>query len=180
MRVRRLLAHAVPLAGLVVLVVAVELVIVLGIGNVPTSDQRALLIASTVAAAVTAVLYVPLRTRLRTAAERRLLGARDAPANLLTAFGSRLAHPLPLDELLLQLVESLRRSLALDLAEVWTGSSVLERAAADPDAGRRRSCSRPRSGRLWRAPACPARRGPRPGFRSSWPAARAPTCAWCR
>jgi signal transduction histidine kinase len=136
MRARRLLLHVAPLLGLGVLVVAVYAVVVLAIGDVPTAGQWDLLIASMAAAAVTAVLYVPLRQRLRAAAERVLVGARASPADVLRSFGSRLSRPMPLDELLLQLAESLRRTLALERAEVWTGSGgVFERAASDPDLG---------------------------------------------
>jgi signal transduction histidine kinase len=67
-----------------------------------------------------------------------VLGYRVSPSDVLRAFGSRLTHPLPLEELLLQLTESLRRTLALESAEVWTGSGgILERAVSDPDLGPR-------------------------------------------
>jgi signal transduction histidine kinase len=47
-----------------------------------------------------------------------------------------LSRAIPLDELLLQLAESLRKTLALELAEVWTGSGgVLERTVSVPDRG---------------------------------------------
>ena len=50
-------------------------------------------------------------------------------------FGTRLSLALPLDELLLQLAETLRRTLRLETAEVWIASdSLLERAASDPPA----------------------------------------------
>jgi signal transduction histidine kinase len=136
MRARRLVLHVAPLLGLMVLVVAAYAVVVLAIGDVPTRRQWALLVASMAAAAVTALLYVPLREGLRAAAARVLVGARPSPADVLRSFGSRLSRPLPLDELLLQLAESLRRTLAVDSAEVWTGSGgVFERAASDPDLG---------------------------------------------
>jgi signal transduction histidine kinase len=134
MRARRLLVRAAPLAGLTLLVAGAHAVVVLGLGDVPTSGQAALLAASMAAAAATALLYVPVRARMRAAASRRLLGDRAAPDEVLRAFGSRLARPLPLDELLLQLAESLRRTLTLTSAEVWTCSGgVLERTASDPD-----------------------------------------------
>ncbi|HEY6760848.1 MAG TPA: histidine kinase [Baekduia sp.] len=136
MRLRRLLTRAAPLAGLALLVVAVHAVVVLAIGDVPTADQAALLAASMVAAGATALLYVPVRARLRATAARRLLGAGGLAGDVLRSFGSRLADPLPLEELLLQLAESLRRTLALESAEVWTGAGgILERAASDPDLG---------------------------------------------
>jgi signal transduction histidine kinase len=56
---------------------------------------------------------------------------------VLRARGSGLPRPLPLDELLLQLAESLRRTLGLQAAEVWTGSGgLLERSASDPELDR--------------------------------------------
>jgi signal transduction histidine kinase len=55
---------------------------------------------------------------------------------VLRTFGSRLTRAIPMEELLLQLAESLRKTLALRRAEVWTGTpSLLERAVSVPDAG---------------------------------------------
>ena len=63
-RVDRLLAHTVSLAGLSGLVVAVYLLVVLGLGQVPSEPERALLLLSMAAAAVCALLYHPARQRL--------------------------------------------------------------------------------------------------------------------
>jgi signal transduction histidine kinase len=131
-----LLGPAVQLAGLAAVVVGVYLVVVIGIGRVPTSDQRTLLGFSMAAAVVSALLYQPLRGRLTGLAARLAGPRRDSPGEVIRTLGSRLTSSLPLDELLLQLAESLRRSLALEAAEVWTGSGgVLERSASDPEAG---------------------------------------------
>src|SRR5262249_50407177 len=47
--------------------------------------------------------------------------------------GARMSRSIPLDELLLQLAESLKKSMQLDTAEVWTGTAgVLECAASVP------------------------------------------------
>jgi signal transduction histidine kinase len=47
-----------------------------------------------------------------------------------------MSRAIPLDELLLQLAESLHKSLRLRVAEVWTGTDgVLDRAASVPDRG---------------------------------------------
>ena len=56
---------------------------------------------------------------------------------MLRTFGSRLTRALPLDELLLQLAESLKKTMALEVAEVWTRPAVgrLERAVSVPDRG---------------------------------------------
>jgi hypothetical protein len=49
-----------------------------------------------------------------------------------------MTRAVAMDELLLQLAESLRKTMALTSAEVYTGSGeVLERAVSVPDAGRR-------------------------------------------
>ncbi len=65
-----------------------------------------------------------------------MYGEREAPDEVLRTFGSRLSRAIPMDELLLQLVESLRKTMALDAAEVWTGQGgLLERTAAVPDRG---------------------------------------------
>jgi signal transduction histidine kinase len=135
-RVDRLLAHTVSLAGLSGLVVAVYLLVVLGLGQVPSERERALLLLSMAAAAVCALLYHPARERLTQAANRLVYGERSAPDEALRSFGARLSRAIPLDELLLQLAESLHKTMALDAAEVWTGGEgLLERAASVPDRG---------------------------------------------
>jgi signal transduction histidine kinase len=48
-------------------------------------------------------------------------GERVSPDEALRTWGSRLTRAIPLDELLLQLCESLRKSMALASAEIWTG-----------------------------------------------------------
>jgi signal transduction histidine kinase len=132
---RALIVHATTLAGLAVVVVAVFALVVLAIGHVPTSGQWTLLALSMLAAAVIALIYRPVSARLAAFTERRI-DDRGSADEMLRAFGRRLAMPIALDELLLQLAESLRRTLAVDVAEVWTGSGgIFERAASDPDAG---------------------------------------------
>jgi signal transduction histidine kinase len=135
-RVDRLLAHTVSLAGLSGVVVATYLVIVLGLGRVPSHRERTLLLLSMLAAGVAAVLYLPARERLARFSNRLVYGERHAPDEVLRTFGSRLTRAIPLDELLLQLAESLRTTLALSVVEVWTGSGgLLERSASVPERG---------------------------------------------
>jgi signal transduction histidine kinase len=136
-RIDRLLVHTITLAGLAGLVAGSYLLIVLGLGRSPTGDERSLLGLSMLAAAVAALLWVPGRERLTEFATRRVYGERHAPDEVLRTFGSRLTRALPLDELLLQLAESLKKTMALEVAEVWTRSSVgrLERAVSVPDRG---------------------------------------------
>src|SRR5438067_2636011 len=133
-RIDRLLAHTVSLAGLSGVVVAVYLLIVLGLGRVPTHQERSLLGLSMLAAAVAALLYLPARDRLTRFSNRLVYGEREAPDQVLRTFGTRLSRAIPLDELLLQVAESLRETLALQVAEVWTGSEGrFERSVSVPD-----------------------------------------------
>jgi signal transduction histidine kinase len=134
-RVDTLLAHTVSLAGLSGVVVGVYLVIVLGLGRAPTDSERPLLGLSMLAAAVAALLYLPARERLAQFSNRLVYGEREAPDQVLKTFGSRLSRAIPLDELLLQVAESLRKTLSLATAEIWTGSEGrLDRAVSVPDA----------------------------------------------
>src|SRR6266567_1610538 len=89
------------------------------------------------AAVVAAIGYLPSRDRLMASATRFVYGAREAPDEVLRTFGSRMTRAVAMDELLLQLAESLRKTMGLTRAEVYTGGGeVLERAVSVPDAGR--------------------------------------------
>ena len=133
-RVDRILVHTVAAAGLTGVVVAVYLVVVLGLGRVPDDDERSVLLLSMVAAGVASLLYPVARERLSRFANNLVYGEREAPDELLRGFGNRLSRAIPLDELLLQLAESLRKGMRLSAAEVWTGShGVLERVVSVPD-----------------------------------------------
>jgi signal transduction histidine kinase len=132
----RALALAIELAGLVGLVALVYLAIVLGLGRVPSDGERTLLLFSGLAAVVAALLYRPASRRISDFAERTVRGERRAPEEVLLTFGDRLTRAVPMDELLLQLAESLRTNLGLESAEVWTGSDgSFELLASDPDRG---------------------------------------------
>ena len=132
-RVDRLLTHTVALAGLTALILVIYVIVVLGLGRTPRGSERSLLLLSMLAAAIAALLYLPARRWLTERANRLVYGARVAPDETLRTFGQRLTRSIPLDELLLQLAENLRRSMVLESAEVWTGQAGrYERAAGVP------------------------------------------------
>ena len=135
----QVLVQAIAAAGSSAAVAAIYLVIVLGLGETPADDaDRKILGFSLLAAAVAAVAYLPVRGRLVASATRFVYGAREAPGEALRTFGSRLTRAVAMDELLLQLAESLCKTMRLDSAEIYTGAGdVLERAVSVPDAGRR-------------------------------------------
>jgi signal transduction histidine kinase len=135
----RILVNMLWVAGFSLVVAAVYVVIVLGLGKGPSdAGDREILGLSMLAAGVAAVVYLPSRDRLLASATRFVYGAREAPDEVLRTFGSRMTRAVAMDELLLQLAESLRKTMGLASAEVYTGSGeVLERAVSVPDAGRR-------------------------------------------
>jgi signal transduction histidine kinase len=142
----RVLVQVLSIAGFTTVVAAIYLVIVFGIGTPPSgSADREVLGLSMLAAAIAAVGYLPARDRLLAAATRFVYGAREAPDEALRTFGSRLTRAIPMDELLLQLAESLRKTMNLTRAEVYTGSGdVLERTVSVPDAAPRSLVVTPR------------------------------------
>jgi signal transduction histidine kinase len=131
------LVHALSTAGSAAVVAVVYLVIVLGLGEAPGDNaDRRLLGFSIVAAALAAIGYLPVRGRLSAFATRFVYGTREAPGESLRTFGSRMTRAVSMDELLLQLAESLRKTMRLDCAEIYTGTGdVLERTVSVPDAG---------------------------------------------
>jgi hypothetical protein len=69
------------------------------------------------AAAVAAIGYLPSRDRFLASATRFVYGAREAPDEVLRTFGNRMTRAVAMDELLLQLAESLRKTMGLASAE---------------------------------------------------------------
>jgi signal transduction histidine kinase len=135
----RAFVHVLSIVGFTVVVSAIYLIIVLGLGHAPThSADRGVLGLSMLAAGIAAVGYVPARERLSGSATRFVYGAREAPDEVLRTFGSRLTRAIPMEELLLQLAESLRKTMSLASAEIYTGiGDVIERQVSVPDLGER-------------------------------------------
>jgi signal transduction histidine kinase len=127
------LIESIVVTGLAALVVAVYLVVVVGLNRAPTGGERDILLASIIAAIVVAVLALPARVRLVDLA-RGLVGTRAASAEEVVAtFGARMSRAVPMDELMLQLAESLRATVAPGGAEIWVGADgVLSRAVSVP------------------------------------------------
>ena len=135
----RVFVHALSAAGSSAVVAVIYLVIVLGLGKAPgNSSDREILGLSMLAAAVAAIGYLPAKGWLMAFATRFVYGTREAPDEALRTFGSRMTRAVAMDELLLQLAESLRKTMGLACAEVYSGAGeVLERAVSVPDAGPR-------------------------------------------
>ncbi len=135
----RVLVEAIVVAGLAVFVVAVYLVVVVGLVRPPVGAERDILLASVAAALVVAVLALPARARLVDLG-RSIVGRAGRPAtNVVGSFSARMSRAVPLDELLLQLAESLHAALGPAGAEVWVGQDgVLTRTVSVPHRPSRR------------------------------------------
>jgi len=83
-----------------------------------------------VAAAILYGVIAAMYGRRRDAASLKAIGF------VRSSFASRLDRTIPLNEVLRDMTESLRRNLGLDAAEVWTASGgALERIISDPERG---------------------------------------------
>jgi signal transduction histidine kinase len=131
----RALGLAVRGAALSAIVAGVYALVVLGIGRVPTAREWTLIGFSALAAAAAALVYAPLQQRLDAFSDRLLHREQASAADLVRSFGGHAGHGLPAEDLLLALAESLRSTLTLSSAQIWTSSGgILELAAADPPA----------------------------------------------
>ncbi|HEV3132850.1 MAG TPA: histidine kinase [Acidimicrobiales bacterium] len=132
----RMLVWLLTLTGLSAVVLAVYMLVILGFGHKPGSGDRQVLGLSILAAAIVALGASVSHQRVQEAAQRLVYGTNAVPDDVVKTFSTRLTRAVTMDELLLQLTESLRKSMSLTSAEVFTGTSeVLERSASIPDRG---------------------------------------------
>lgn len=136
-KVGKVLVATIVGVGLIGVVSGVYLVIVIGFDGLPDAGERTIMALSLAAAALAAILVVPARERLLEFANQRIYGERTAPDETLKTFATRMSRSVPMDELLLQLAESLRKTMNLDSAEVWTGGDGwFERQVSVPQRSR--------------------------------------------
>ncbi|MFI5034986.1 MAG: GAF domain-containing sensor histidine kinase [Acidimicrobiales bacterium] len=135
----RVLVHLLTTLGTVVVVAGAYLIALRVFTKTPsTHSTRNVLAWAMAAAAVAAVAQLGFRARFSRLATGFTYGAREAPDEVVRTFGSRLTRAIPMDELLLQLVESLRKTLALASAEIYTGNGeILDLVVSVPDVGKR-------------------------------------------
>ena len=126
----RVLARTIVIVGLMLMVGAIYVVTVIGLGRVPEGQERTVLLLSMAAAGVAALLAVPARRRLEEFAERHVDGLGRTPDDALKTFAGRMTRAVPMDELLLQLAESLQSAMAAHIG------GDLDRDGGDLDQGR--------------------------------------------
>ncbi|MGH9135969.1 MAG: sensor histidine kinase [Acidimicrobiales bacterium] len=128
------LVHTIVAAGMVLLATSTYLLIVLGFEGRPSGGEQAVLGVSIAAAAVIAVFALPARRRLERFANEHVYGQRNPPDAALRTFANRMSRAVPMDELMLQLAETMRATMGLRRAEVWTGSDgVFDLTVSVPD-----------------------------------------------
>jgi signal transduction histidine kinase len=130
----RIAARAVALAAATaVAVIAGALLVALALVGRPRGDERVAVAATIVGVAVGVAVGPLAHRRLVAATNRLLLGRAVDPSSALQGFTNQLSRAVPLDELLLQLAERLRRALRLSAAEVWlVRGEHLELAISSP------------------------------------------------
>jgi signal transduction histidine kinase len=132
----RVLVQTIVTFGLLAVAGAIDVLLVVGLGPVPQGQGRSILLVSMAAAGVTAILAVPAGRWLGHRANLWVFGRHRDPSETLRSFGNRMSRALPMDEVLLQLLESLQATMSLSAAEIWTGADgELVRAASVPDRG---------------------------------------------
>src|SRR5262245_20323012 len=133
---KRAITLVIQLLALALLDLAIFAVVVLGLGRPPAGAEVRWLAVSLAAAALCALAYTGAHPSLARLANRLAYGDRHPSGGHLRALTSGLTRTVPIDEVLLHLAESLRHRLALDAAELWTGSGgALERRASNPERG---------------------------------------------
>jgi signal transduction histidine kinase len=127
-------AASVVLASVAVVVVLGQGVAVLVAGRLPTGDERALVVPSFVAAIVATFAIAPVRRTASAFATRWVFGTRRRPEDAGRTLTERASEGVPVDELLLQLADSLRWALGAHQVEVWTrATTAFERVASVPE-----------------------------------------------
>jgi hypothetical protein len=127
------LVHSAAVSGSALVVVAVYLVLVVGINGSPDGAQRDVMLSSLFAATVAALLVPPARARIADSVRSLLHEEKPSTGDVVTAFGARMSRSVPMDELMLQLAESLRETVPGTRAEIWTGTAdALRRTTSVP------------------------------------------------
>lgn len=119
----RALAAVIVGAGMLLASASVYAAIVVGFNGAPSDEEQAALGLAMIATAVIAVFALPARRSLERFANQRVYGERESPDVALHTFATRMSRAVPMDELLLQLAETLRKTMDLRRAEIWTGTN---------------------------------------------------------
>jgi signal transduction histidine kinase len=133
---RRVLSSTLVVSGVLTMVMVVYLVAVVGLGGDIDGSEHQVLGYSMVAAIVAVLLVGPVRRRIGRLTETWTDDDVGRSTAAIETFGTRMTRAVPMDELLLQLAETLHQSMASAGAELWVGDGgVLRRSVSVPDKG---------------------------------------------
>jgi signal transduction histidine kinase len=129
-----IISRALVYGTLAVLITAIYVGIVVGIGTVIGSGGKPNLALSILATAVVAVGFQPVRERLQRLANRLIYGRRATPYEVLSEFSERVADTYAGEEALPRMARVLQEGTGAESATVWLrGASKLTPAATHPD-----------------------------------------------
>ncbi len=135
-RSTRVLARTLVASGVLSMVLVIYLVAVIGLGGDIAESEQRVLGYSMFAAVIAVLLAGPVRRRIGRFTESWAGDGTSKSTAAIETFGARMTRAVPMDELLLQLVETLHESMASAGAEVWVGESgAYQRAVSVPDRG---------------------------------------------
>lgn len=134
-RAEQALLLGADVAAFAVVGVGALMAAVITLGRLPDDGGAGFLWPALASAATAAGLSVALRVPARRAVRRAVRGSRFRPGDILATFGEQTSRDVPLDTMLDQLADALRRSLGLRRVEIWTGAGGrLTAAVVFPDA----------------------------------------------
>jgi signal transduction histidine kinase len=133
------LRRALVYAALVALIGAIYLVLVVSVGtriDAPTTDRA----IPFVVAAVVALIFQPVRTRLQRLANRLAYGRRASPYEVLATFSRHVSELYADEELTVRMARILAEGTEADRAEIWLRvGDELRLAASWPENGARQA-----------------------------------------
>jgi signal transduction histidine kinase len=130
------ISRTVVYGALAIIIAAVYVGLVVGVGSIVGRGTGANLVLSVAATAIVALAFQPVRARLQRAANRLVYGKRATPYEVLSDFSQHLVEAYASEELLPRMARVLGEGTAAERAEVWLRiQHELRRMAAWPDAG---------------------------------------------
>jgi signal transduction histidine kinase len=122
--------------ALAVLIAAVYIAIVAGIGELVGSGTRPNVALSIVATAVVAIAFQPVRTRLQRLANRLVYGPRATPYEVMAQFSRRMSESLSVEGVLARMAEAAGRGVSASMSSVAVNlPGGTTRAASWPEEG---------------------------------------------
>jgi len=124
------ISRTVAYGGLVVVISALYIAVVAGVGGLLAAGSTSRLVLAVVLTAAVAVAFQPIRSRLERLANRLVYGKRAAPYEVLAAFTARLGGRQSSAELIPTMARLLAQGTGSDEATVWASVHGDEVAAA--------------------------------------------------